>query len=122
MSALSAFGFRIALPLSPKGVWAVGCRIAPFALLPLSFLLSPQQAAAQAQPGASAAPIISQNASSTPDGVSLVLSPASITEAGGTSTVTARLGRAFERGHDGDRVGGVRLHAGRERGFVDPGG
>ena len=94
MSALSAFGFRIALPLSPNGFGrrAVASLLLP--LLPLSFLLSPQQAAAQAQPGASAAPIVSRNANSTPDGVSLILSPASITEAGGTSTVTARLGRA----------------------------
>ena len=86
MSALSPFGLRVALPLSPNGFgrWAVASLLLP--LLPLSFLLSPQQA--------SAAQIISQNASSTPDRVSLVLSPASITEAGGTSTVTARLGRA----------------------------
>ena len=86
MSALSPFGFRVALPLSPNGFgrWAVASLLLP--LLSLSFLLSPQQA--------SAAQIISQNASSTPDRVSLVLSPASITEAGGTSTVTARLGRA----------------------------
>ena len=77
MSALSAFGFRVALPLSPNGFGrrAVASLFLP--LLSLSFLLSPQQAAAQAQPQAS-----------------LVLSPASITEAGGTSTVTARLDRA----------------------------
>ena len=72
-------------------------------LASLSFLLLPQPAAAQqAQPKVSlllsSALAVSGNATSTPGtptpAVSLLLSPASITEAGETSTVTARLDQA----------------------------
>ena len=53
--------------------------------------------------------------------VTLVLTPASISENGGTSTVTATLDRPSSEGHDRDGLGGAgvagggeRLHAGRE--------